>query len=59
MVVSQKKGREESSRSNGSMYTTDGDRRAKSREMQPNAILHEAREGKANRQAAGSAADLW
>ena len=58
MVVSQKKGREESSRSNGSMYTTDGDRRAKSREMQPNAILHEARE-KVNRQAAGSAADLW
>ena len=47
MVVSQKKGREESSRSNGSIYTTDGDRRAKSREMQPNAILHEAREEKA------------
>ena len=47
MVVSQKKGREESSRSNGSIYTTDGDRRAKSREMQPNTILHEAREDKA------------
>ena len=47
MAVSQKKGREESSRSNGSMYTTDGDRRAKSREMQPNTILHEAREEKA------------
>ena len=47
MVVSQKKGGEESSRSNGSMYTSAGDRRAKSRQMQPNATLHEAREEKA------------
>ena len=47
MVVRQKKGGEESSRSNSSMYTTAEDRRAKSRQMQPNATLYEAREGKA------------